>query len=325
MPGFDNTFLNNVTRTKFLPAMRNQLYYKPVTMNRLMSRGRVKEMTGRGLEGSVVLVKHQSVGLFGGYDTLANQPVNPTVNWTLSPANYYATVAISGDEERQNSGRMEKLLDMLKIQMDNAYATMKETMITDMFGSSTSRGNRNTIVGLAAIIATTNTYANINRSTAANAGWKANLDSTAHTIANLKDPTSTSYMPSIMRTSFANANNDIGVDLIVSSTAIWNIYQDIAGTMIRFMDTKAELGFNSVNFDGVEYVFDKYSTANYLWMLSTPTLTFYVYPGTDFSLKEPGWQIPVDQDARVAHILWSGQLVCDAPRENAVLTSVGAS
>lgn len=325
MPGFDNTFLNNVTRTKFLPAMRNQLYYKPVTMNRLMSRGRVKEMTGRGLEGSVVLTKHASVGLFGGYDTLANQPVNPTVNWTLSPANYYATVAISGDEERQNSGRMEKLLGMLKIQMDNAYSTMKETMITDMFGSSTSRGNRNTIVGLAAIVNTTNTYANINRSTAANAGWKANIDSTAHTIANLKDPTSTSYMPTIMRTQFANANNDVGVDLIVSSTAIWNIYQDIGGQLIRFNSTKEELGFNSINFNGVEYVFDKYSTANYLWMLSTPTLTFYVYPGTDFSLKEPGWQIPVDQDARVAHILWSGQLVCDAPRENAVFTSVGAS
>lgn len=327
MSGFDATFLNNVTRTKFLPALRNQIYNKPVTMNRLMSKGRVKDMTGRGLEWSVVLKKHASVGLFSGYDPLANQPINPTVNATLSPANYYATVAISGDEERRNTGKTEKMLDMLKIQMDNAYSTMKEEMIADLFGSATSRGGKNTIVGLAAIIGTSRTYANI-ASTPTNAysGWEGNVDSTGHTLANLKDPTSTSYMPSVMRTSYANASHENSPDLLVGTTTIWNLYQDIAGIQnLRFNNTKADLGFDAISFQGMDFVYDKYCTSGSLFMLSTPTLTFYVYPSANFSMKEPGWQVPTNQDAKVAHILWSGQLICESPRENALLSSVGLS
>jgi hypothetical protein len=332
MSGFDATFLNNVTRTKFLPALKNQIYFKPTLMNRLSAKGRVKDMTGRGLEWAVVLKKHQSVGLFSGYDPLANQPINPTVVASLSPANYYATVAISGDEERRNSGNKEKLLDMLKIQMDNAYETMKEEMIADLYGSATSRGGKNTIVGLAAAIGTSRTYANIaSTPTNANKGWEGNVDATAYTVANLKDPTSTSYLPTIMRTNYAAASNNTSPDLLVSAPSIWNLYQDIAGIQnLRFNNTKADLGFDAIAFQGMDFVFDKYSTVadtaattRCLYMLSTETLTFYVYPSTNFTMKEPGWQIPVNQDAKLCHILWSGQLVCDSPRDNAVLTSVG--
>lgn len=326
MAGFDTTFLNNVTRTKFLPALKNQIYEKPVTLSQLNARGRVKDMTGRGLEWSVVLKKHASVGLFEGYDTLANQPINPTSNASLSPASYYATVAISGDEERRNSGNKEKLLDMLKIQMDNAYSTLKEELITDMFGSSTSRGSRNTVVGLRAIIDDNNTYANINRSTTGNEDWKAEINETAHTIANLKDPTSTSYMPSIMRSEFGNASHDGSPNFLVSDVASWNIYQDIYGVQnYRGGAEDAELGFPAVRFQGIVYTFDKYAPANHLFGLNLDRFSFYIYPSTNFTLKEPGWQIPVDQDAKVAHILWSGQLVCDTPREQFLFTSIGAS
>jgi hypothetical protein len=327
MSGFDTTFLNNVTRTHFLPALKNMIYNKPVTMNRLMTKGRVKDMTGRGLSWAVVLKKHQSVGLFSGYDPMANQPINPTVTAGLSPANYYATVAISGDEERQNTGNKEKLLDMLKIQMDNAHETMREEMISDLFGSVSSRGNKNTIVGLGLAIGTSRSYAGIS-STPTNeyAGWEAQVNSTAMTVAELMDPTSPKYMPAVMRASFTAASNNTSPDLIVTTPTIWNLYQSIAGVQnLRFNNTKADLGFDAIAFQGVDFVFDKYAPASKMWMLSTDTLTFYVYPGANFSMKEPGWQVPTNQDAKVAHIIWSGQMICDSPRDNAVLTNLAAS
>lgn len=327
MPGFDNTFLNNVTREKFLPGLRNTIYKKPVLFNLLNGNGRVQEMTGRGLIWDVVLTKHASVGLFGGYDTLASQPVNPVQQASLSPANYYATLAISGDEERQNSGNVEKLLDMLKTQTDNAYSTLRENIITDLYAANTSVGGRNTFVGLGAIIDNDNTYAGFNRSSTGFSDWQAQVDATAHTMANLKDSTHASYFPSILRTSWGNAAFDGQVDTIVTTNKLYNLYQDIFGfTALRGSSKMADLGMEGVMFQGnVNVTFDKYATANTVYGLNTSTFDFFFYPGANFDLMEGGWQKPVNQDAKVAHILVSGQLVCRVPRENFIQSSVGAS
>lgn len=323
----DTTFLNNVTREKFIKVVKNNLYNGSPLWSYLFEKGRVQEMTGVSLQWNVIMTKHASFGVYSGYDVLANQPVNPTTVATLSPANYYASLAISGEEERKNTGSMEKLLDMVKIQFDNAMATLKDRMYTDAFGDGTAVGGRTILQGLSAAVDDDNTYANIDRSVAANAQWKANLSSTAHTIANLKDPTSTSYLPSIMRDSYTDATHDHAPDLIVTTKAIYNMYQDIAGVQnLQFDNKRANLGFYGVEFGpGVTLVFDDFQTANRIDFLSLQDWSVFVYPGANFDLLEGGWVRAQNQDAKVAHIIWSGQLRLDSPWHQATLTSVGAS
>lgn len=323
----DLTFLNNTTREHFIAALRNQLYEKTVVWNRLNAAGRVKTMTGRSLLWDVVSVKHASIGVYTGYDVLASQPVNPTAQASLSTANYYATLAISGEEERKNTGNKERLLDMLKVQMDNARATLQDRMSTDAFGANTTIGGKQVINGLGVIMSTTNTYANINRSTAGNSYWQANVDTTSYAYADVIDPTSTKYLPKVMRTSYLNATHDNSPDLIVTTKAIYNLYQDIAGvTNLRFNNDVANLGFGGVVFGpNVTLVFDTYQTAKYMDMLSLQAFQLFVFAGANFDLKEPGWQIPPNQDAKLAHIIWSGQLRCDTPREQARLTGIETS
>lgn len=328
MSGLSTDFLNAMTREKFLKVLKNNLYSKPALMNQLFAKGRVQEMTGRSLAWNVVGVKHSSVGVFQGYDTLANQPVNPIVGASLSTANYYATVALSLEEEKKNSGSQEKLLDMLKVQFENAQSSLKDRMSTDIYGAGTAVGGRQVLQGLGvAITGATGTYAGINRATAGNEFWRSNADATAYTLANLKDPTSTSYMPGVMRTSYTNASYDNSPDLIVTTKQLYNLYQDIAASQnLRFDNNEANLGFKGVKFGpGVTMIFDDYCTANYIYFLSLPTWSVFVFPGVNFDMKEPGWQIPTDQAAKVAQILWMGQIRCDTPRENAVMSSVGAS
>ena len=248
MPVLDTTFLNNVTREHFIPTLKNQIYNRTALMNRFMSKGRIKTMTGRSLLWDVVAKKHSSLGVYSGYDTLANQPVNPTAQASLNVANYYATLAISKDEERRNSGSMEKLLDMLKIQMDNAMSSLKDRMSTDTYAANLTVNSRPVINGLGlAITGATGTYANINRATAGNTYWQSNVDSTAYTLANLKDSTTTSWLPSVMRTSVTNATHNSAPDLIVTTKKIYNLYQDIATfTNLRFDNEVANLGFGGV-------------------------------------------------------------------------------
>src|SRR3990167_5282340 len=126
MSGLDATFLNLITRTKFIPAVKNQMYNQSPLFNRFFAAGRVQPMTGTSLEWPVPIRKHQAKGRFTGYDTFANQPVNPLVNAKLVEGGSYAAMAVSGTEKRKNTGRLEKLLDIVKIQHDNAIATLKE-------------------------------------------------------------------------------------------------------------------------------------------------------------------------------------------------------
>jgi hypothetical protein len=327
MPNLDTAFLNNVTRSKFLKVTKNQIYNKTVLLNRFMSAGRVKEMTGTSLQWPVIAKKHTPVGVYSGYDTLASQPVNPTAVATLNTANYYATLAISVEEEKKNSGSIEKLLDMVKIQFDNAMSTLKDRMATDLYNDGTLVSGRYVIYGLKAAVSSSNTYANINRATSGNEYWQANVNSSAHTLANMKDSTSTSYLPSLMRTAQTSATHDASPDLIVTTKTIYNIYQDIAQVgSLRFNNEVANLGFGGVEFGpGVTMVFDDYCTAYYMYFLTTADWSVFVLPGLNFDDDEEGWRKPIDQNAKLNHIYWSGQLRLDAPWQQYQFQSLAAS
>jgi hypothetical protein len=335
MPVLDTTFLNAVTREKFIPVLKNNLYEGMPLFNRLFAKGRVKTMTGRGLLWDVIGKKHGSTGVYQGYDVLANQPTNPVVQASLSPANYYAALAISGDEERQNSGSIERLLDMVKVQIDNAKMTMKDMISTAVYGTGTAIGGRTVIQGLQAVITgATGTYAGINRATAGNEFWRSNVNSTQHAFANVTDPTDAKYLPSIMRTAYLNASHDKAPDLILTTKGVYGLYMNIAAAnVLRINEQIASFGFGGAEFQaGVPMVFDTYITSGLyesgydpIFFLTLDDMSVWSYEGANFDLEREGWRVPTNQDAKVAHILWSGQLRCDAPWQQAVVQKVALS
>ncbi|MBI4057860.1 hypothetical protein HY405_00895 [Candidatus Microgenomates bacterium] len=116
-----------------------------------------------------------------------------------------------------------------------------------------------------------------------------------------------------------------GPDLIITTPKIFNIYQDIATVgNLRITNQVANLGFYAVEFGpGVAMVFDKYLTANYIYMLTLEDWRLHVFAGANFSFD--GWRRGEDQDASKAHILWHGQLRLDSPWQQTVFSSVGAT
>jgi hypothetical protein len=332
MAGLDTTFLNNVTREHFLPVLKNNIYKKMPLMTKLMTGGNVRPAKGRSLIWDVILRRATSVGTWTGYNPVATQPTNPTVQASMNWSNYYGTIAISLQEEMQNSGDMqkEKLLDMLEIQFKNVESSLKEKMYQDLYLGNTTVGGDYVLVGLQAIVSASNTYAGINRATAGNSDWQAQVNSTAHTIANLKDPTSTSYLPSIMRTSWLNASFDNSPDLIVTTPTIYELYQYIAETHnLQFDNSMANLGFyNGAKLGSVEMIFDKYCTSYYIYFLTTKNFQTFIFDGANFDIPSEGagsWVSGVGQLARSCQVIWMGQIICDVPRENAVCSNVGAS
>jgi hypothetical protein len=320
-------FLNATTRTKFIPVLKDQIYDRRVVFNRLNAKGRKKSMTATALEWQVVMKRHAAFGIYTGYDKLINQPINPLVKATLPPAEYYATLAISKTEERRNSGNPEKLLDMVKVQHDNALETMQEGVGgTDIYGSGTLIAGRQPVIGLAAAINSGNTYADIDRTDTANAAWQANYDATAYTLAHLKDSTDPYYFPHLLRYMHKLCTHRNSPDLVVLGKDNYTLYEDISEGRLRIDNEVADLGFGGAKLSpGVTMTFDDYCTAGGVFFLTLQDWTLYVYDGADFDMQEEGWIVPPDQAAKVTHIFWSGQLRLDTPREQGRFTNVGQS
>lgn len=327
----DVTFLNNVTREKFVPGLQNQIYDEMPAMRSVLNAGQ-ETATGRGLIYDVVLARAAAHGGWKGYSAISTQESNPTKQASLSYANYYASVSISLDEEKQNSGSKEKLLDMLEIKFENAKMTLKEDIYNDFFSNLTTRGEANTLVGLTAVIGTTNTYAGLNRSTAGNEGWKSNLNATTITQAEMRDPTAGSkYLPTVMRTLYLSAAHDRKPTLGLTTTTVYEIYQYIAETHnLRFgpsdaanlMNQDAKLG------SSFTLLWDKYVPSAKLFMLTPERFKLFVFPGANFEGYDDGtglWQRGQGQFAKSMQIIFMGQMLCTVPREQAAATDLGAS
>jgi hypothetical protein len=324
----DRTFLEAVTRDKFIPRLKNNVYKKMPLMKRIVEKN-MEDASGEKLTWRVVLKRHTALGRFSGYETHTSQQINPIVTASLEYANYFHTVGISLVEEKQNSGNKEKLLDLWDVQFKNADASLREQMYQDLFLSSTSIGGHNSIVGIGAVVDNDNTYAGINRSTAGNEDWKAQITTTAYTVANMKDATHAGYLPGLMRSGWLNASFDGAPNVIVTTPTLYEVYQFIAETNnLRLGGSKADLGFkDGSDLGGVEVVFDKYCTSLAMYGLNTDSFFAKVFPGANFDVAYPeingGMQRGANQFAYSMDVVWMGQIGCEVPRENFVYTALG--
>jgi hypothetical protein len=59
--------------------------------------------------------------------------------------------------------------------------------------------------------------------------------------------------------------------------------------------------------------------------LSLQDWSVFVYPGANFDLRGEGWMVAQNQDAKVAQVIWSGQMRLDSPWHQAALTALGSA
>lgn len=334
----DTTFLERATREfHFLEGFRNQIYEEMPLMKRIMNNG-VRDAKGESLIHSVVLARHASTGQVSGYGQVVLQETNLVTRASLDWANYYyATVGISLEEQDKNTGDKERLVNLLETKMNAAKAELKYKVYTDLYAAVTERAGKKTLVGLGAIVDDDNTYANINRSTAGNSGWQANVNGTGATDAQLVNPTSGAlYFPTIIRKLLLDAAHDRQPSLVVMPTHQYELLEFLAETQnLRFLGNIATLAFDSMKMgkqggkNEAAIVWDKHCTAQTVFCLTPEAFIPFVFPGRNFeAVPAKNGNLWRDGDRQLAAymiLVWSGQILCDTPREQAIATSVGDS
>ena len=172
-----------------------------------------------------------------------------------------------------------------------AEKSLADVMGTHLYGTGAVATD---LVGLRAIVASSNTIGGISQST--NSWWGAST----------VDSTTATFSIAALQTAYnAQTINNESPDLITATRANYNRFYAALQPQQRFTDSEtAKAGFSNLMFNGSKFISDSKCPANHIFLLNTNYLHLYVHKDEDFRFSP--WQKVIDQNIKVGQIFWMG-------------------
>jgi hypothetical protein len=112
-------------------------------------------------------------------------------------------------------------------------------------------------------------------------------------------------------------------DFIITTQTYFEAYEGILQPQERFNDSKtADGGFQNLLFKGVPLTWDPNCTASKMYFLNTKYLKLVVHKDADFTFGD--FVEPENQDAKVAKVIWMGELTASNCSKQGVLSITAA-
>jgi hypothetical protein len=299
--------VSGITEKKFLPKLYDNVFISSALLDRLKKKSYKKLDGGTSIMVPLEYDDLSASGWYTGADTLSTSD-----NETMTAAEYawkqlYANISITRRDELVNSGDAQKV-DLVKSKMKNAEKTMAQLLSTGIYNAGSTL---NALVGLQAIIASTNTIGGISQSSYS--WWQGQLDSST-----------TTFSISAIQTQYSACTfNNESPTVIMSTKANYNRYYGQLQPQQRFMDSEtAKGGFSSLMFNGVPWIADDYAPTSNILLLNENYLHLCVHKDED--MRFSGFQKPENQNIRLGQIFWMGALGSSNNRMHGRLSAVAA-
>jgi hypothetical protein len=225
-------------------------------------------------------------GWFQGSDTMDTSDSEVITSAEYAWAQAYYTIAITGQDERKNSGA-PAVLKLIKEKVKIAEQAMMQLLGTGVYNAGSTT---NAIVGLRAIVGTGNTIGGISQSSYS--WWQGQVDSTTTTLT---------LAAMASRMSACRVGSD-RPSVITTDSTNWDRYHNLLQPQQRFQDAQsAKGGFSSLMFQGIPVLDDAQCPSSHMFFLNEDYLKLYVHKDADFKF-EP-FAKPVNQDVKIAKIL----------------------
>jgi hypothetical protein len=279
--------------------------------------GGVKTIDG-GYECTIPLrmSKNSAVGSFADYDILDTTPQDVLTSARYQWAGEYATISISWMEERRNQGR-GRLLNLLNQKIDDAGATIRDSINIKLLQAQPAAGSID--VNSITEIIDEAPSADCNRTTAqgsignSNTWWRNQAtDGGAFTVADMNaivnDISDGSEFP----------------NFIISYSTPFEYYENSQVGQIRYGDTRvADAGFQNLLYKNIPFLWDpNVANTDEIYFINTKYFYLGTMAGGDFITTD--FIEPDNQAAKVAKILWMGQLMSDNRRRLGTLHGITA-
>jgi surface antigen len=303
--------LLSTTLKKHRKNLVDNIHQSNAVFYALKNAGAIKEEDGgERIVQPIMYGKNSTAASYSGYDLLdvtAQEGIDAAeFNWKQ----YSASITISGEEERKNAGRKEKMVDILDARTKQAEMSLTEELVEGVFSDGTGNSSKD-LTGLKAMVSESGTYGGINSGTYT--WWASYVEDTADTL-------SASYMRTAFNTPSLGGKDT--PDLIVTTQTLFEKYESLLTATIQMQaeGTKkmADGGFQTLEYKGQPIVWDEQCTLGYMYFLNTNHMKLVVHKDANFDISS--FVKPENQDARVAQILFMGNLTCDRRKSFGLLT-----
>ena len=299
------------------------IYHKSnVLLYKLLTRGNTYD-GGLKIQANLEYGKAPS-GSYGPRDEL---PVDKTEILTAAffiYAAYFTTLTIDMEDDLQNVGSDQALVDLVTAKLNNAEKTIRDDMGSQIYGTRSAnitaakaagRKDPRPFIGLGDLFNTDTTaaYGEIKETDLAD--WKANVISTAETM-------SFEFMQRLRRTASTDTTREGKPDLYLTTELLQDAFERTQQPQVRYSNEDLlNAGFDNVMFKSAAMVADDNQAAGHIDALNTRFLDMKSHKKRNFT--KPEWQSPIRQpDTATANIRWAGQLLCTNRKAHARASDV---
>jgi hypothetical protein len=248
-------------------------------------------------------------GFFAGADVLNNTQDDTITQVEFKWQNAYEPIQITRDEERQNSGDMHKILDLVGTKISLSEKAIGKRMEQAF---STPVGSAGNLIDLESLVGT-GSLGSIDG--ASDAFWQSTVTASgAFATQGLTDMTTAYYNVS------SGSNMDNPTHFLTNKT-IFQKYEQTRLPIERISNvSSANAGFENLTFKGRPLIYGEYIGSGLLFGLNMNYLKLCVDSATDMVTTD--FYHSTNQMVRVAYILWRGNLLTNNRRRHFKLTGI---
>jgi len=333
--------VQNFTRVDIVPLVVSTVFESNTFSSMVLKNA--KKFSSYEVTQPIKVTRSSTGGSFSGFDTFDRSQSNVTQKLTYTPKHYYQSVTLAVTDISYNETQ-QKVIDLIKFEMESAADDMAEDIGTLMYGDGTGNGGKD-FFGLEGIDddgTNVGTYFGLSRAT------YPTLNSTVDSSSNILSLTKLSSLYN------AITDGSIKPSHIFADPEVKALYEELVQATQR-IDTgarlapgaglKGELGFTDLGYKGMPFMDDRKAPSGNLYMLRMDDISFYanrlhgyspvkmnaIIKGTDYS-KYPfsgfgwsGWTKTGNQAVVTGEFVLSGQLTSRNPGRQGKLTGLTAT
>ena len=265
---------------------------------------------GMSIVESLIRDRQNEGGFYLGADILNNNQRNTTDFVEFKWQNAYEPILITRDEERQNSGDMHKILNLVATKTELSDRAMQQRLDQAL---SIPVGEANNLIDLETLV---NTGTLGSKAGASETFWQSTVTTSGQFAAQgLTD----------MITAFYAVASSATVDtptVFLTTKAIFQKFEQTRLPLERIQNTamSANAGFENLTFKGKPLVYGNYISTGLLFGLNMNYINWNVDSETDF-ITTP-FISPTNQTVKVAYILLRANLTTNNRRRHFKLQSI---
>ncbi len=310
IPSTIDTVVLSTSLADYQKRLVDNIYNSNVIF-RLANEAGNKKMIDGGTSIVETLIKEKQVegGFYLGADVLNNTQGNTTTLIEFKWQNAYEPIQITRDEERQNSGLVHKIIDLVGTKIKLSEKAINDRM---EHAISTPVGEANNLIDLETLV-NTGTLGTVAGAT--DTFWQSTVTTSgAFATQGLSDMATAYYAVS----SAANVDNPTH---FLTTKVVFQKFEQTRLPLERIMNTEsANAGFTSLTFKGKPVIYGNYISSGLLFGLNMNYIYLAVDTETDF-VTTP-FITPTNQTVKVAYILWRGNLITNNRRRHFKLNTI---